>query len=395
VSARLRQGAASAVLAAALVWAAAAAWLQRWTTDDAFISFRYARNLVEGHGLVFNAGEHVEGFTNLLWTLWTAAGLALGASAEHWAAGWSLAAYLACIGLLWVNHRRLVAAGSVGTSLPLAAVGAALHPDWNVWATGGLETTPFTLLLLAAFVIVTWRPTDAAALAAGGGLAALAALTRPDGLLVALLLGLLLLRWNRGRLRGVLAFALVFLAIWLPFTVWRVSYYGDFFPNTYYAKSAYQAWYSQGWRYLSLYLQRYWVLIGGPLLLLVLARSRGSGTAAESGIATLFRRQFEGAAVIAAGYTLFVVRVGGDFMFARLLVPVTPFLLLLLELGCLKLLRRRLAVGWSVALLALAALRLTPSPVDGGPPGLSGALPAGHREPQRSDRSIHRAPATR
>lgn len=34
--------------------------------EDAFISFRYARNLVDGHGLVFNPGERVEGYTNFL-----------------------------------------------------------------------------------------------------------------------------------------------------------------------------------------------------------------------------------------------------------------------------------------------------------------------------------------
>src|SRR5215210_8303875 len=29
--------------------------------DDAYISFRYAHNLAEGHGFVFNSGEYVEG----------------------------------------------------------------------------------------------------------------------------------------------------------------------------------------------------------------------------------------------------------------------------------------------------------------------------------------------
>src|SRR5690606_452754 len=38
----------------------------RWVCDDAFISFRYAQNLIDGHGLVFNAGERVEGYTNFL-----------------------------------------------------------------------------------------------------------------------------------------------------------------------------------------------------------------------------------------------------------------------------------------------------------------------------------------
>ena len=51
-----------------------------WTCDDAFISYRYALNLVEGKGLVFNAGERVEGYSNFLWTLWCAVGLLLKVS---------------------------------------------------------------------------------------------------------------------------------------------------------------------------------------------------------------------------------------------------------------------------------------------------------------------------
>ncbi len=50
----------------ALVYGVAQAILLAWTTDDAFVSFRYAQNLVEGRGLVFNAGEYVEGYTNFL-----------------------------------------------------------------------------------------------------------------------------------------------------------------------------------------------------------------------------------------------------------------------------------------------------------------------------------------
>ena len=45
------------------------AWKNAFYQDDAFISFRYAKNLVDGHGLVFNPGERVEGYTNFLWTL--------------------------------------------------------------------------------------------------------------------------------------------------------------------------------------------------------------------------------------------------------------------------------------------------------------------------------------
>jgi hypothetical protein len=57
---------------AAVVAGVILAGLRSWMCDDAFITFRYADNLVRGHGLVFNAGERVEGYTNFSWTLWTA-----------------------------------------------------------------------------------------------------------------------------------------------------------------------------------------------------------------------------------------------------------------------------------------------------------------------------------
>jgi arabinofuranosyltransferase len=54
--------------------------------DDAYISFRYAHNLVEGEGLVFNPGEYVEGYTNLLWTLLMTVPEVLGLSTYLFAA---------------------------------------------------------------------------------------------------------------------------------------------------------------------------------------------------------------------------------------------------------------------------------------------------------------------
>ena len=58
--------------------AAPGLWESRWIQDDAYISFRYARNLVEGDGLVFNPGDRVEGYTNFLWTMVAAVPLATG-----------------------------------------------------------------------------------------------------------------------------------------------------------------------------------------------------------------------------------------------------------------------------------------------------------------------------
>jgi hypothetical protein len=68
--------------AAAVLFALWRALALAWLSDDAFISFRYAAHLLRGDGLVYNVGERVEGYTNLLWTLLLAGAMALGFSPE-------------------------------------------------------------------------------------------------------------------------------------------------------------------------------------------------------------------------------------------------------------------------------------------------------------------------
>ena len=60
------------------------AWINRFVQDDAYISFRYARNLADGFGLVWNIGERVEGYTNFLWTLLMVPAFWLGCDVVVW-----------------------------------------------------------------------------------------------------------------------------------------------------------------------------------------------------------------------------------------------------------------------------------------------------------------------
>ena len=71
-------------LLALCVLAAFAANVERqaFLGDDSFISFRYAKHLAEGQGLVWNPGDRVEGYTNFLWVLLMAAGLSVGIAPE-------------------------------------------------------------------------------------------------------------------------------------------------------------------------------------------------------------------------------------------------------------------------------------------------------------------------
>jgi hypothetical protein len=166
------------------------------------------------------------------------------------------------------------------------------------------------------------------------------------------------------RWRCLGAYAGVLLAITIPAELWRVAYYGDPLPNTYYAKSAQLAWYSQGWIYVRLYFQKYWVALAGvPLAAFAARRPAGAREAAAGGT---WDREVALAALFALGYTFYVLRLGGDFMYARLLIPATPFYLILLERGAMQLAGPRVLVQWGVAAALVAAMILTPHPMGPG-----------------------------
>ncbi len=348
----------------AVAFAALMASRWAWVCDDAFISFRYAWNLVHHLGLVFNPGEHVEGYTNFLWTLWISLGLRLGADAEGWSVAWGVVCYGAAVALLAYRARRRSMDSGVGFALPIAALLAATHLDWQRYATSGLETSLFTALLVLAYVLLLAPRASVSSASAAGISLALAALTRPEGMLFALLGGAFLVATRRGGWRVWVVFAASFLVLWGPFTAWRLWYYGDFFPNTFYAKSGDRAWWGQGWTYARLYLQKYWIAgaaLPAAALSLWLTRPGGPGPASPA-----HRARFEEAALAAAfalGLSLYVVRVGGDFMYARMLIPATPFLFVLLEIALEPLLNRRPLAGSLTAAVAVAALWLTPEPL--------------------------------
>jgi hypothetical protein len=340
-----------------------------WVTDDAYISFRYARNLVDGLGLVYNAGERVEGFTNLLWTLWAAVGIRFGIDPRAWSLAWGVAAFGASIAVLSVNHLRLRRVLRISAfSLPVAAAVAAFHGEWVIYASGGLETSCFTLLALSGFVLLTGAgERNTGRTMAAGAVFALTSLTRPDGIIFAFL-GALFVAWDTGgggrsRVSATANYLAGFGVFWLPATIWRVGYYGEFFPNTYYAKSANLFWISQGWTYVRLFFIKYWVLVPAlPLAWVAVFRVRrdpiGEGQ-------RLLLRQTVLATAFVLGYTIYVIKVGGDFMFGRFLVPTVPFLAILLDLGLIPLAIRRTWMQVGAAGVVLLALTTGPVPVRG------------------------------
>ena len=244
-----------------LPWLALLAWFSRvawFLCDDAFISFRYVRNLLAGHGLVFNPGEYVEGYSNFLWVLELAAVWgALGVPPEQAAPWLSAACTAATIGaLLWwvarlphLQHRGMTAWMALGLLCSSAT--------FAVWtAGGGLETRQFTLFIVLAVVCLSlYRDSRRGLLTASLSLAA-AALTRPEGpLIAACCFGWFVIQRmvDAGRLRldrrGLLYLAAPFVILVGAHFLWRYAYYGEWLPNTYYAKHV-RPWYESGFRYL-------------------------------------------------------------------------------------------------------------------------------------------------
>jgi hypothetical protein len=356
------------LVAAAVVWGLTVAVRDAWTCDDAFIVFRYARNLADGLGLVFNAGERVEGFTDLLWVLWTSAAFALHIDPETWTHVWGIAAYGGAILLLGLDHLRLARRLSAPewAWIPVAAFAAAAHGDWGIWATSGLETSALTFLFVAGYVVLAAGVPDSRSALFAGVIFGLATLLRPDGALLAVAGGVFVV--VRARRAGpALAYAGGFLALGVPAQVFRIVYYGTFVPNTYWAKSANLPWWSQGLVYLRLYGEKYGVLVLGPVLVLVaILTLRRDESARRASFTSQWTPRVALAATFAAAYTIYVVRVGGDFMYARVLIPATPFYLVLFELGWTALPRRTpLLAALAVAALPIGVPALLPQPVEG------------------------------
>jgi arabinofuranosyltransferase len=135
------------IVAAAMLLALQAAYWW-YTVDDAYISYRYAENVAKGLGFVFNAGEHVEGFTNFLWVVLLAAAHSLGANTVLVSKLLGGFFGMAVLGLTFKLGQR-AGNGNSATGIA-AALLLASSPAFALWSVAGLETSFFAFLLLAS-----------------------------------------------------------------------------------------------------------------------------------------------------------------------------------------------------------------------------------------------------
>jgi hypothetical protein len=193
-------------------------WLEiPFASEDAYITFRFARNLVAGNGLVFNPNERVFGFSSPVWTLWNAIGFRLTQHPADWAKATSI---LADVVTLLVLVPLLVRY----TSRQAAWCFAFFFAVWPYFAfvcASGMEMNLMLALIVLGAALVDRRHP------AAGPVLALLALTRPEGIATAALISL----GARGRDRIVAGtlFAVGVAALWL--------YFGSPVPQSVAAKS--------------------------------------------------------------------------------------------------------------------------------------------------------------
>ncbi len=301
--------------------------------DDAFISFRIAEHWAQTGELAYNPGQVQPVATNFFWVVLLALGNKLtGLSAVRWA---QMLGSLAGVGILatvfiavraWINRRAAVIAGV------LCASGAA----WAAWPLAGLETSWFTWMALGGVVTVWFHLHTSRRrwLLVSGLFWGLATLTRPEGALwFGLSVGVwLVYRWREWRmlLLWLGAYAVVLVPA-LGFQWWTFQ---ALVPNAFYAKVHGLTNASRGWAYVKDFFQTYRLVYVLPFILPALVR------------ADVRQARWHLGALL-AGWGLWVVGVGGDFMpYHRFLSPVWPLL-------CIGL-------GWGLDQLETTLVQLKP-----------------------------------
>jgi hypothetical protein len=336
---------------------AAVAILARLSTgphpiDDAFITFRYARNLADGLGLVYNPGEWVLGTTAPAWAVLLGGGYRLGLTDLPWLATLLSATCDAFSAVLLVYLARRMGLPTLGAVL--VGLAWALNPMSIGFATGGMETSLFVLITLGTLTLAAtkrWLPLAA-------GLCGVATLVRPEGALLALVV----IAWtwfaNRRQVLPTLVAAGVPVA---PTGVVLLARYGSPLPHSVAAK---QVAYQPAWPFenvVALLIQAglpgwsTFMLAVVPAAVGILVASIGLSSLvllARFGVVRLNQQRvaWQPFAAFAILYLAFYMVVGlrGVRLFPWYMVPIVPFYVLAIAAGL-----ARLRAPWLTAALVV------------------------------------------
>lgn len=333
--------------------------------DDANIYMVYMRNFAHGHGFVYNINsERVEGFTSLLWTL-------IGAFFYLFIDNPELLFLIINIIIitysLWrlivfidryYNEERLISPYSILFLGLLTVIPG--YFEWTILSY--LETGLWSsLLILTTINILEYKKSEVKNLnnIKFNILIILLVLCRPESLLWGIVFIMLrfykIILFKEKKTNIVLPVLIFFLSL-VCLTIWRFSYFGFIFPNTYYAKVTPNL--LQNIKDGFIYLVKY--MFTNPLIGLVMILSLWT-------IYKLIEKKNNGVEYIIVPFVLVSLSLfiplytGGDhFAFSRFIQPTVPIIWLLLIIALKPYITFSDKKTYSLILLFLIAMIFVP-----------------------------------
>ena len=210
--------------------------------DDAYISFRYGKNLMSGIGLVYNKGEYLEGYTNFLWTIITAPFTKIKyIDVSRFAITFGL--LISLLNIFFITKLSK----EISIFLPdlpkqfllLPVLFYVLDDSIAFWAIGGMEFPLYVLLILGIIYFyfnINDKPHSYIYLFI---FMALCTLNRPEGNLI-FVITILHAFVYRKSIQGFYKKMAIIIVLYAVFAFlyygFKYIYYGQVIPNTFYAK---------------------------------------------------------------------------------------------------------------------------------------------------------------
>jgi hypothetical protein len=304
-----------------------------FTQDDAYITFRYAENFINGHGLVYNINDRVEGYTNFLWLLLIILGHLIGS--DYIITSKIMGIFFSAVSILisyyWAQRifgRRSYLPGLCGFIIGVTY-------SYAYWAVAGLETLGFTMCTVATFYFYGKRSLLAALFVV------LASLFRPEGVIVIVFLLLFDLASRRKFTPYSVSLLIIYVVLILPFYIFKLTYFGNILPNPFYAKTDFSfRQLTNGLEYCSLFFYHY---VGAGLFILP---------------AIIFYKRchpaIKSALLFLLLFSLYILIIGGDVLKVhRFFVPIIPFLVITIVYGFFQISKGR-PFFWGLIIILIA-----------------------------------------
>ncbi|HEX2897107.1 MAG TPA: hypothetical protein VHP63_03550, partial [candidate division Zixibacteria bacterium] len=317
-----------------------------FTQDDAYITYRYVANYLNGDGLVFNIGERVEGFTNFGWTVLLI--LVGGFKGDYIAFSKILGTIFGAgvIVVTFLTARRLISSKNYWFSfLPPFLLGANMALAY--WSQSGLETAAFAFMAaLSVYFYLTKSRWLILALT-------LAVWTRPEGALVAIILILTEGIVEKKLPRYSFSCALIAFILSIPFVLFKYFYYGSILPNPFYAKTGMSLEQVQaGLEYTGLFLKHYGFYGAGIILPILFWKKLDTN--------------LKSVLIFTCAYILYVILIGGDVLKVhRFFLPIFGLSAILIS-AVIRVMSQRLSlqaralVSFSLFIFLISATYMLP-----------------------------------